>query len=403
LSQAERISKVFEIPEYNMGAFETTLGKLQRRALKLGCGELGYKVLGEEIQVIKSVNDDSEFDERKHARKIIKVEVFGDAPQLAGWKFIAKINHDPRIGNIIAVLPGQDLPVMYRDSDLYNCDHCHKRLFRRDTFVVLSAETGEYKQVGRHCLRDFLGHQSPEAVARYFEYFEAMFSMSEDFEEHGFGGGHGTIYDSLLSMLTVAAAVIRTYGWASKKQERESDSVLSTSARVSSELYDRLRSKKAERLEILDDDRTSARAAMEWFRVQNDKDDFFYNARLLAEAEWAKPQHVGIASAMMWIYLRTQQKAKAGSKSYEYLGAPGQRLEIGEVELLSKYGPIDSQFGPSYVYRFSTGKSLLVWFTGKVLKAEIGDKLSILKATVREHKEYHSQKETVISRTTLAA
>lgn len=392
-----QVSKSSKIPEHRLAEFKATIEKLQRRAVKLNCGAIGYKVLGEEIRTIRDTNPDG--SEYKYALKFIEVSVFGDAPQLAGWRFIAKIDHDKTIGNIVSVLPSQELPTVYRDADLYNCDHCHKKLFRRDTFVVQHVESGAFKQVGRQCLRDFLGHENPESVARYFEVLEMVLSFGSDWDEAVPGSG-GVRYESLLDTLCAASAAIRLFGWASRKQEQEDDTnwVLSTASRVS---FNR-DCKSSQKLEIIESDKTNAESAIAWFQEHDDKEDFFYNAKLLADAGWAKLSHVGLVAAMMWIFIRNEQRSKVEHINYEYLGTPGQRIEIGEVKLLSIYGPMDSQFGPQYIYRFSTGKHLLVWFTGRLLGKQAGESLHILKATVREHKEYHNQKETIISRATLA-
>jgi hypothetical protein len=46
-------------------------------------------------------------------------------------------------------------------------------------------------------------------------------------------------------------------------------------------------------------------------------------------------------------------------------------------------------------------KHLFVWFTGTCLKAKTGDKVTITKATIKNHKEYKGHKETIITRAIL--
>jgi hypothetical protein len=107
---------------------------------------------------------------------------------------------------------------------------------------------------------------------------------------------------------------------------------------------------------------------------------------------------------------------KEAEKS-EYFGEVGKRLLIGEAILVGEYGPFDTQWGISRLYKFKKDNFVFTWFTGSVLnhetrayskegyqtnykKVEIGEVVMIKKATVKEHKEWKGWKETSISRPT---
>ena len=407
--KAELVEKTLAISEIRIGEFKTSIIKLQRRAQKLDCGEISF-VIGEPYYKETRTGEDDFFSGLPRTRKVkyFPVSVSGTAPVLAGWLFVAKVEHDPEIGNIISVLPNQILPERYRAADLYNCDHCKKRLFRRDTFVVQNQDSGEYQQIGRQCLRDFLGHKSPEAVAKYFEFLSLVFDMSDDWSnedmgKEGSGGRRQIFYDDVKSFLIQTSAVIRAYGWCSKKLAAEVDGKISTASEVSNRIWNKDYKPKHDIVEITEQDKTNAIEAAEWFLSQTDQNsDYIYNTRKLAEVGVMRERHAGLVASMMFIYLREkgriEQKVRFVS---EYFGEIKQRLSLGELTLSSVYGPIEGEFGPTYIYRFMNEKHLFVWFTGKCLKTKVGDKVMVTKATIKDHKEYKGQKETIITRAAL--
>ena len=116
--------------------------------------------------------------------QIVNVTIIGDAPDTAGWEFCAQLNHKQRDGD------GKPITVIRRspnstmsDADLepYRlkgpwCDDCDVTRNRHDTFVLrhrtlTDDKTGERQifQVGRSCLKKFLGGVNPSAALYYFD------------------------------------------------------------------------------------------------------------------------------------------------------------------------------------------------------------------------------------------
>ena len=53
------------------------------------------------------------------------------------------------------------------------CEHCGLRRRRTRTYVVVHTDSGEVRQVGSGCLRDFLGGPDPERACRRAELLAA--------------------------------------------------------------------------------------------------------------------------------------------------------------------------------------------------------------------------------------
>jgi hypothetical protein len=93
------------------------------------------------------------------------------------------------------------------------CDHCQTNRQRKDTFVVRH-EGGEEKLIGRQCLKDFLGHASAEALARFYEAYADMTGDLDDYVEDlpnnqiRYEMPFDTTY-----YLAIVSKVIRERGW----------------------------------------------------------------------------------------------------------------------------------------------------------------------------------------------
>ena len=436
-AQPTREERLFEIPDTNWHLFEERFAKILKRVAKLKCGEVGYEIVKEEIKqapaiIIKGDYENGGVDEIKEDKRMIKwrtIRVWGDEPKLAGWTFIAKLEHDEKIGTCVKTLPGYELPELFRQADRFNCDHCHKHLWRRDTFVMRN-EAGDYKQVGRQCLRDFLGHENPEHAAAYAEYYLTIFSMADDAREYDFGGGghYAEEYFDLGMILSHTVASIEAYGWMSRGKA-ETGLGRPTSDRVSSYLSPN--GDHDVKLNASAEDQEEAASIIEWAlalpQAEVDKDDYLYNIHIMAKAGVATWRRLGFACSMVASYRYrmgklSERKAKMleADKS-EYFGEVGKRLLIGEVILVGAYGPWESQFGTSRLYKFKKDNFVFTWLTGSVLnhetkrtvgegalegqitdykKVEIGEAVMIKVAKVKEHKEWHGWKETAILRPT---
>lgn len=141
---------MFRVLRRNLPELNERIGRLARRAERLGTAPLALRDSGE---------DDSE-----HALVVLE----GEPPALAGWTLAAVVDHrgeEPRLRVASSAAPALD-PQRFREP---RCDHCRLRRRRVETYVVWHAATQRLRQVGTGCLRDFLGHD-PERLCRQAEY-----------------------------------------------------------------------------------------------------------------------------------------------------------------------------------------------------------------------------------------
>ena len=204
----------FNVPESRLEWLKTEIAKLAKRANKIGCAVPTMSV-GDSKMVEKKDDGVVTFT------KTFEVVVEGAAPRINGWTFVATLDHAD--GEVVLrthpSFEGQ-LPARFRNADPTHCDHCRLARRRSETFVLRNDATGEFQQIGRQCLRDFLGHENPLSIASAAELLWELCETAEA-AEGGLGGGGN--YVSTMEFLAFVAAAIRNKGWVSRKAAREAE------------------------------------------------------------------------------------------------------------------------------------------------------------------------------------
>ena len=435
-------TRTFEIPEGNLPVLQTRIDKLNRRALRLSMPPIVVRVTGEIFKPFERKAQLGETPDKivhgqktvvEH-RKYFLVQIEGQAPKIAGWTFVATLQHEQG-GNILRTLPGFDasLPQKYRTAGT-DCDHCGHDRRRKDTYILL-ADAGDFKQVGRSCLRDFLGHTNPEKYAEWAEVIADLSGLVGDLEEElgSAGGGRGTKYYPLEGLLTLSRRVIRGYGWVSWKTSEEKSTeehyFPSTASRVFNLLEGSPKGKVIawekldqdapvpEGQEVEPLDVADAIAAIEWAKnlPEDISNDYQWNLRLLANSEQISPRSMGLAVSMVSAYMREQDRMSEivrkskGTRPSNYFGYVKVREEF--VLTVTHAHEYESNFGVKTLVTFEdqegnrakwfasgsvingwdskTNGLVPVWEEGKTYK---------VKATPTHHEVYKGQKETTLSR-----
>jgi hypothetical protein len=412
--------KTFWIPESNRTALEAQLAKLSKKALKLKMAPIELVILGEEIRQEPVLDSYGEFRYDAEGKKITKprrwlnVEPRGEQPKIAGWTLLAAIDHLEG-GNNLREAPGvKGLPKVYRKTKPF-CDHCQVTRRRLSTMVLQKVDGGEYKQVGRQCLRDFLGHENPEAVVAYFELLRSAMGAAQGAEEDegGYGYGGGVRYlEATAEYLAVVAAVIRIEGsFISRGMSRDRGG-RSTADTAYAHLNPPTGSSPAvveERKYLTqfaptDDDKALAEQSIAWARTISDDEesDYLWNCKLAASGDYLTIKQLGVAASIVQAYLREQGKAaerkaraEAGARS-QHFGAVGKR-ETFKLTVTKKIA-VDSQWGTMTIHKFvDESGNIATWFASRGAELTEGQTYTI-KATVKEHKEYQGAAETVLTR-----
>jgi len=400
------------IPEENMGSMDDRFDKINRKAVKLGCEPVAYKVVGEEYR------DDEETD---RAAKWLRVEVSGEPPVVeGGWKFQASLDHlyGSDAGNMIHTAPGcTNIPEHYKTAAA-NCDHCKTNRRRKKT-VLLINEDGEWIQVGRSCLKDFFGLDPARAA------FMAswIYRVEDAVREAAFGGnGIRSWYMPLDRFMTETAAVVRMYGWVSRG---EASNWYARKVATADIVVERLESKRVdEDVRATEADRAVALEAIEWAAALKDNgeplNDYLYNLSVIADAGWVGRKTIGLAASM----LVAQQNAEARTRravdqaawearkaTFRHFGTEKKREDF--TLKVTRIIDHDGDWGTTWIVGLEDADgNPAVWFSSNLPRIKIKrapDDFSLapevrvgetykVKATVKNHGEYHGGKQTVLTR-----
>jgi hypothetical protein len=411
--------KTFKVPEENLPTLRDRIAKLNKKATKLNCAAIAIEIIRTFEVPIKERDFDGMMTDRVIGhRKFFELTVSGAAPKINGWEFIAVVQptfdeEGKQLGNMLRGVPGAscEVPVEYR-SATSACDHCKTSRRRNDTFI-LHSDAGETKQVGRQCLRDFLGHTSPEVLCSIAQMLMDAEDFASDSERDEFGSRHQVRYFNAEEVLALAACSVRLNGWRSNKTAHEFGS-LSTSGEVGNWIFASNEDRKAweKPLKPSDEDKATAHEVAEWLATLSARpelNDYMYNLSVIGAGATFTTKNFGIACSAIPTYLREMEREINRRKKFEadlssqYVGEVGKRETFTATLVYTT--DLESQFGVTHLYKFKDeAGNILVWFASSVFynvaegrDIDLGDTVKF-DATVKNHEEYKGIKQTMISR-----
>jgi hypothetical protein len=393
----------FEIPVHDFRAFEAEFAKLAKKAAKLGVVAPTFEVI-EEKTVKAVINECGEVS--KPARRLKVIKVTGQAPKLNGWNFVAVLQHE-ETGNIVRIVPGAEAFKVERDMRTAKptCEHCRYDRRRNDTYVV-AHDDGRQLQVGRNCLRDFTGHDSPEAIARWAELLSAFVERTRgDGDGEGFGGGED--HGSLERFLAYVVACIGIHGWMSRSKAR--DSYVAVEATADTAWANMFPSKELmnspKRIRPTEADEARAQSCLNTVvttleaksETPEGLDDFEHNVRIVTDGGSVNFRSAGIAAAIInmadRIVGREIERKRALASTHQ--GTVGKR-EVFTLTV-TRVIDIESIYGVSKLHILSDAQGNVFKWKASNERLDVGGTYSV-KGTVKAHEDYKGVKQTTLSR-----
>lgn len=381
----------YEIFEGNMERLQKKLLRIQNKCKTYGC-EFSYKEVGETFREVR----DEETGVTNTAR-FIQVEVSGTA-RVDNWEFIATIEHSKPINIVRSFRPEVEIPSYYYTVDT-RCDHCGTKRNRKDTYLIHNTVTGEFKQVGKTCLKDFTNGLSAEAVTSYVAWFDEL--IKGEATTPGFKH-----YYPVEEVLQYAVESVRLYGYTKTYSEG-----LSTVEVVKEQMFKLFGWENRIREDNFDFNHEGNKEKVEkilsW--VPSLTDEFGYNTNLKAvcHKEFCESRDFGLVCSAVAVYNREmdrrarQEFTRRTDEKSVWVGSEGERIELRDlhVRLLTSW---DTQFGYTYLYKLtSPDGNVFTWKTGKWLGSSdcISDNTKVsLKGTVKAHTEYKGVMQTELTR-----
>jgi ribosomal protein L36 len=396
-ARQKKLAEGFHIPACNFDHLQHKLGQLARRFKRVG------KVSDIKLEVVNEYTTVPDKKKPWEVRTWYVCKVEGSVPKYDGWEFVAKIRHEAE-GNYISCRPGEELAPSWREVKPF-CAHCQTVRRRAETFV-LRHENGDLVQIGRNCIRDFLGGADPRDLADASEWLREACGLADEAEDALRWGRSWPESYPLLTYLENVAAIMRHEDGKYRKETTPGTAFQN----MKGEPYERTRYAVTPAIEPTEDDRLAAFTAIVWLRWHNETadtvNDYFHNLGLLLKKDREEGgafayRQMNLAASILkawknWAARQVEQKAKEAARPSEYFGTVGKRADY--TLTLERSTWYETDYGTRYVLilRDQEGNRA-VWKTGSGYGLEPGDVINC-RATVKEHSEYNDEKQTVLQR-----
>ena len=403
------LEQFFHIPDLNWVKFLRKMQFLKEKADKIGVPPVSFKIIEEYKDRISATD-----------RTLIgfkKIIVSGLSPKLSGWEFVAKLEPMEEV-NYIKSVPGAEVPEKYRAIN-HLCDHCKLTKTNRKAYYLLKSDERDYVKIGSSCIKDFLGHGSPEAIASYLSHiFE---TKMDEFEDTPSGSiGRKDVYLPVEEIFSVAARMMRGVGYRKKSDfgggtaDDVADYLIPQHGKEAIELQRALKEKYP--VDQLAQDIASG--AMAWFLSLPEAalNNYTHNVVSCIKAQEVTIDKIGVLASAVWFYEKDQlgrEAEKKAEKSNEYLGAVGEKVSLSVIYKSGKW--FESSYNPkgSFLLIFEDlSGNTVTWTTSSVMDQEEGlvtngfvldpGKTFKLDGTVKGHRDYNGKKQTSVIRCKIA-
>lgn len=336
--------------------------------------------------------------------------ISGTAPRYEGWEFMAALDSlttaDGEAEWVVRCAPGvTDESVDRGALRAGACDHCTTcRPNRRKLYLVRNVDTGEHRQVGATCVKDFLGWQA----------MPVFISPRDLDDELALGGCSRTPAFTPRFVVVVALATVAAFGWVPRSRAQYDPKAVATASMMTPYLIGPAAGRAGD-----EDREVIARIQPHIMDAEARADEVIatvlgefaeaasgYEANLRAalRAEYIELGQLGLLASIVPAYDRivgrqAERQAQRDAFEPEYLGDVGDKVEISGV--ITTAMTIDG-------YAYGTTQRLVVIRTETALvkfcssaawtyDVDAGDQVTIT-ATIKRLDVWRERKQTVVVR-----
>jgi hypothetical protein len=365
-AQAVLGGRVYRVASESLETLRRRIEALDRRAARLGVAPIRLRNTGERDP---------------DGRVFVVLE--GEPPVLAGWALAAIVEHREGGAWMRAVGElGERLdPGAFATAW---CEHCRLCRRRAATFVVVRVDSGELRQVGSGCLRDFLGGNDPETACRQAEYLALARHELKDAERSTRAPG-----PTLEAFAAHAAHVLRVHGFVSRERAQRKREPASADLALDS-LQHALQAPDGS-------DRALAAGALQWARtlaaLKPEPSQFEADALAAIGSRAVKTRRErGLVCALIAAYRQRRARSR-------HLGQPGERLQT--IVLVERVTPAPSaRYGTVHRCELIDAEvNRLVWWQTRGEPLQAGQVVR-LAGLIERHTRFGTSAVTVLSHCT---
>ena len=360
------------------------------------------------------------YEARKVELKIPDDVVFAEN----NWAFGGSVEPSGVDGkNFVDVnLSGKDLgfvvPSKYFTVNPCTCDYCKTNRKRSKTYLIVNQKTGEWKQLGKECLKLFVTGIDVDAIATFESFIKEAEDAANPRDE--FFYNRRLRFVKVADALALACAVYRERGYLATRDAVGNSNDLCNKNIVQRKLaqqygYDSdfLNISNSVRNEI--DEiavKTTTAIAKEDVEVAVEMvkrfpdEPYYNNLKVIVSNEYIPLNKLGLLVSIPKAIDRyedekkkQEEKERLAAES-DYLGSVGEKISVNFVSG-REVACCETQFGLLHIYEFKDSKgNTVVW---KSSSSKDIPESGVVAGTVKSHEEYNGIKQTVILRAKITA
>ena len=319
-------------------------------------------------------------------------------------------------------LSGKDLgfivPSKYFTVNPCTCDYCKTNRKRNKTYLVVNRETGEWKQLGKECLKLFVAGIDVDAIATFESFIKEAECAANPADEFFYNRRFKFV--KVADALALACAVYRERGYLATRDAVGNSNDLCNKNIVQRKLaqqygYDSdfLNISNSVRSEIdeitVKTDTAIAKedteVAVEMVKRFPDE-PYYNNLKVIVENEYIPLNKLGLLVSIPKAIDRyedekkkQEEKERLAAES-DYLGSVGEKISVNFVSG-REVACCETQFGLLHIYEFKDSNgNTVVW---KSSSSKDIPEIGVVAGTVKAHEEYNGIKQTVILRAKITA
>jgi hypothetical protein len=359
-----------------------------------------------------------------------------------GWSFVATIQHvatEDGYRNVVRTSPfheGDGVSPETRSSRPL-CQHCNTARKRNDTFVIQS-DDGKRMQVGRNCLKDYLGDATGAEVLNAAAYERELRDFMDD-DWGGFGGSTG--YD-VVGVLAMTIAAVDRFGFTSRGKARDwglsaTADLIHFTLEADRERHDldlrRKWEQDGDRFKAPwgEAEREQAATIIDWAdTIPDDTDsDYLWNLKTVCSMGGITGRELGLLCSAVSAYERAVKgearrvEREALKDTSDHFGAAGDKIGRKLSAADKRKGAtahdaltvtvkmtklFDGHYGTNELVSMTDAAgNVFKWFASGEARSDDGERITegetyTLVATIKGHGEYAGVKETNLNRCVLS-
>lgn len=394
----------YRILESNMDRLQKKLTRIRTKCEKYGC-DFYYEEVGEEFEANLLENGDTQYD------RYVIVACEGTAV-INDWEFVATIDHTES-GNLIRAMKDIKVPDRYYTCGA-ECEHCHSKRHRKDTYIVHNTKTDEFKQVGSSCLCDFTHGFSADAAAAYISLFDELIKGEEPCES-----GRSETYYPVRDILSYAVDYVSRFGYVSTSEDQLGNKSTKTRAYLAwcydnapSRLFKTEADEIKEYREKYSPDYTSSSIMkhiddmLDYIRNLDDDNDYFHNLKVIANSEYITGRSIGYAVSIVSCYNKyldrqakeEERRKESEESSSKYVGFVGARVAFNPVciDVVTSW---ETQYGMTIRYKmYDADGNCYMWDSSSGIREDDFVEVVSITGTVKKHDTFNGIQQTWLTR-----